>query len=130
MQNMHPPHSRKAAQALLVGSGFLGTSCVLIEVFKSPGHISHFVFVLFGFPQMRSCEPPFTGSMWIYFRFLPLLPQLLAFKVCSLHATTCFMSSEGRVISSDDERCHAVAPGHWVRSTLKITILQWIWDSF
>ncbi len=25
------------------------------------------------------------------------------------------------MISGVDERCHAVAPGHWVRSTLKIT---------
>ena len=48
--NMHPPHFLRAAQAFLVDSGFLGASCGLIEVFKSPGHNSHFVFALFGFP--------------------------------------------------------------------------------
>ena len=118
---MHPPHFLRAAQAFLVNSGFLGSSCVLIEVFKLPGHNPHFVFVLFGFPQVRSGLLQFTGSMWIPFRLLSFLSQLLAFRVCSLHVTTCFYIVRG-VVSVVDERCHAVAPGHWVRSTLKIAV--------
>ena len=131
VQSMHPPHFLLSAQAFLVGLGFPGTSCVLIEPFKFPVSILYSVcsvwfpagaFLRTAYP--REYMPRELSVMLFFFRFFSVSsPVSHATFVVYVAPCAAFYVARGACNFRCYEHFHAVAPGHWVRSTLKIPLL-------
>ena len=129
VQSMHPPHLLLSAQAFLVGLGFSRTSCVLIEPFKFLVSILYSVFCMFFLVSCRRVPAnrisPGVHAPGVVSYVVPLLsvssPVSHATFVVYVAPCAAFYVARGACNFRCYEHFHAVAPGHWVRSTLKIT---------